>query len=63
VSISIRGYFVDVKDEILLLDQYATNPSYRVGFDVVEEVISADVDPYLNDNANGFNNLRCSRCR
>lgn len=52
----LRGYFVDVKDEILLLDQYSTNPSYRVGLDVVEEIISADVDSYLNDNANGFNN-------
>jgi len=52
----LRGYFVDVKDEILLLDQYSSNPSYRVGLDVIEEVISADLDPYLNDNANGFNN-------
>jgi hypothetical protein len=52
----LRGYFVDVKDEILLLDQYSINPSYRVGLDVIEEIISADVDPNLNDNANGFNN-------
>ena len=52
----LRGYFVDVKDEILLLDQYSTTPSYRIGLDVVEEIISADVDTYLNDNANGFNN-------
>jgi len=52
----LRGYFVAVKDEILLLDQYSTTPSYRVGLNVVEEIISADVDPNLNDNANGFNN-------
>ena len=52
----IRGYLVDVNDETLILDQYTNNPSYRVGFDVIEEVISADVDPNLNDNANGFNN-------
>ena len=52
----IRGYFVDVSDETLILDQYTNTPSYRVGLDIIEEVISADVDPQLNDNANGFNN-------
>ena len=52
----IRGYFVDVDDEILILDQYTNTPSYRIGFDIVEEVISADVDKNLSDNANGFNN-------
>lgn len=52
----IRGYFVDVDDETLILDQYTNNPSYRVGLDVIEEIVSADQDEYLNDNANGFNN-------
>ena len=52
----IRGYFVAVKNEVLILDQYTNNPSYRVGLDVIEELVSADVDPFLNDNANGFNN-------
>ena len=52
----LRGYFVDVKDQILLLDQYSTTPSYRVGFNVAESLINADIDPNLNDNAQGFNN-------
>ena len=52
----LRGYLVDVDDEILLLDQYSNKPSYRVGLDVIEEIINADIDPNLNDNANGFNN-------
>ena len=52
----LRGYFVDVDDEILILDQYTNTPSYRIGFDIIEEVISADVDKNLSDNANGFNN-------
>ena len=52
----LRGYLVDVDNEILILDQYSNTPSYRVGLDVVEEVVNADIDPYLNDNANGFNN-------
>ena len=52
----LRGYFVEVNDEIILLDQYSDTPSYRVGLDIIEEVITSDVDPNLNDNANGFNN-------
>ena len=52
----LRGYLVEVHDEILILDQYSNTPSYRVGLDVIEDVITADIDPYLNDNANGFNN-------
>ena len=52
----LRGYFVDVNDEILILDQYSNTPSYRVGLDIIEEIITADVDPNLNDNASGFNN-------
>ena len=52
----LRGYLVDVDDEILILDQYTNEPSYRIGLNVIEELINADMDPYLNDNANGFNN-------
>ena len=53
----LRGYFVNVASQTLILDQYNNNPSYRVGLDVVEEIISSDVDPRLNDNAQGFNNF------
>ena len=52
----LRGYFVDVNEETLILDQYSNEPSYRVGLDVIEEIITSDIDPNLNDNANGFNN-------
>jgi hypothetical protein len=52
----LRGYFVDVATQTLILDQYSNTPSYRVGLDIIEEVISSDVDPSLNDNAQGFNN-------
>ena len=38
-------------------DRYSNNPSYRVGLDVIEELVNADMDPHLNDNANGFNNF------
>ena len=41
----------------LYLDQYGEFPSYRIGFDVQENFISADEDPSLNDNASGFTNF------
>lgn len=52
----LRGHFVSVYDDTLILDQYSNKPSYRIGFNVREELISADVDPSLNDNAQGFTN-------
>jgi len=52
----LRGYFVNVNSETLILDQYSNTPSYRVGLNVVEEIISSDVDESLADNAQGFNN-------
>ena len=52
----LRGYLVTVASDLLILDQYSNTPSYRIGLDVTEEIINADQDPYLNDNANGFNN-------
>ena len=53
----IRGTFAQVQGETLILDQYSEYPSYRIGFDVQEDFISADEDPSLNDNASGFTNF------
>jgi len=52
----IRGYFVTVNTETLILDQYSNSPSYRVGLFVNEEIINSDIDEQLNDNSQGFNN-------
>jgi len=52
----LRGYFVDVASQILILSQYSNTPSVRVGLSVLEEIISSETDPTLNDNAKGFNN-------
>jgi len=52
----IRGYFVNVNKESLILDQYTNKPSYRVGLFVSEEIINANADESLNDNSQGFNN-------
>jgi hypothetical protein len=52
----LRGFFVDVEPQILILDQYSNTPNCRVGLTVIEELISSDNDESLNDNARGFNN-------
>ena len=52
----IRGTFVDVPNAQIVLDPYDNEPSFRVGFDIVEEIINSDEDPSLNDNAKGFTN-------
>ena len=53
----LRGYFVDVRSQLLILDQYGDTPSYRIGLTIDEQIISSDVDSSLNDNAQGFNNF------
>jgi hypothetical protein len=52
----IRGQFVNVNTETLILDQYNNKPNYRVGLFVNEEIINSDIDETLNDNSQGFNN-------
>ena len=52
----IRGLFVDVVKSLVVLEPYSSEPSYRVGFEVNEEVINSSDDPSLNDNAKGFTN-------
>ena len=52
----IRGTFVDVPTTQIVLDPYSNTPSYRVGFNVLEEVITSNDDDSLNDNAKGFTN-------
>jgi hypothetical protein len=52
----IRGYFVNVNSETLILDQYSNSPNYRIGLFVNEEIINSESDESLNDNSQGFNN-------
>ena len=52
----IRGNFVNVDDETIILDQYDNKPSARIGLRIEEDIINADEDPSLADNSKGFNN-------
>jgi len=52
----VRGYFIDVPEQSIILEPFSTRPSYKIGLEVYEEIISSDIDPKLADNASGFNN-------
>ena len=52
----IRGYFVDVVEQTIILDQYTNYPSYRVGLEIFESIVTPEDDPGLNDNATGTSN-------
>ena len=52
----IRGHFVNISGQELILDQYTNTPSYRIGLEISEEIITAKDDNTLYDNAKGFSN-------
>jgi len=52
----IRGYFVNVSKQTIILDNYGNTPSYRVGLKIDELLISAKDDNSLYDPAKGFTN-------
>jgi hypothetical protein len=52
----VRGTFVYVPTEKLVLDAYSNSSSYRVGFTVLEELVTAKDDDSLYDNAKGYSN-------
>jgi len=52
----LRGTFVKVPGQTLVLDAHDPNPSYRVGLEIYEEIVSSGKDSSLTDNAKGFNN-------
>jgi len=54
----IRGFFVDVFPQTVILDQYSNLPSYRVGLSVFEDIaVPSQSNPDLFDNARGFSNF------
>ena len=53
----VRGTFVNVPTQTILLDQYSNTPTGRIGLRVLEETINSDEDSSLTDNSKGFNNF------
>ena len=52
----LRGTFVRVTKQTILLDQYTNQPSLRVGLIIAETIATAKEDGTLYDNAKGFSN-------
>jgi hypothetical protein len=53
----IRGSFVKVEKQTIILDYYTNSPSYRVGLRIDEKIITPKDDSSLYDNAKGFTNF------
>jgi len=54
----IRGFFIDVPSQTIILDQYGNIPSYRVGLFIEESIsVASQKSPDLFDNAKGFSNF------
>ena len=52
----VRGIFVNVTEQTLVLDKYGNTPSYRIGFTVTEDLVTPEEDSTLYDNATGTSN-------
>lgn len=52
----IRGYFINVSKQTIILDNYTNVPSYRVGLKIDELIVGAKDDPSLYDPSKGFTN-------
>ena len=52
----IRGIFVKVSEQTIILDYYTNTPSYRIGLKIEESIVDAKEDESLFDNAKGFTN-------
>jgi len=53
----IRGFFVKVPSNTIILNQYDAKPTLRVGLFIEENIVTAYNDPTLFDNAAGFSNF------
>ena len=56
----INGYFVNVDAQILILEKYHNQPSYRVGLTIIESFITSTDDTTLLDNATGSSNANAT---
>jgi hypothetical protein len=53
----IRGFFTEVLKQTIILDYYTNSPTYKIGLNVSEEIITAKDDTSLYDNAKSFTNF------
>jgi len=53
----VRGHFVKVATQRIILDKYTNTPSYRIGLTVTETLETPEEDTSLLDNAQGSSNV------
>ena len=53
----VRGQFVRVPEQRIILEKYSNTPSYRVGLTVAETLVTPEADTTLLDNAAGSSNI------
>ena len=53
----VRGQFVRVTAQRIVLDKYTDTPSYRIGLGITESLITPEADTSLLDNATGSSNV------
>ena len=52
----VRGFMVQNTEQTVVLDKYSSTPSYRVGWNVTETLVTPETDSSLLDNAQGSSN-------
>ena len=52
----VKGYFIDVPKQTLVLDPFTNNVNVAVGLRIKETIVTPDLDQSLNDNAAGYSN-------
>ena len=51
-----KGYFIKVKDQEIILDQFGSTPSYKIGLQILEEIVTPEDDTNLTDPSQGYSN-------
>ena len=52
----IRGYFVEIEEQIISINPFTTDVNAKIGLKVSETIVNPDMDSSLNDNAAGYSN-------
>ena len=53
----VNGYFVLCESQTIILDKYTNTPTYSIGFNIVEKLVTPENDETLLDNAQGSYNF------
>ena len=53
----VNGFFVRNSSQLLVINKYYDKPSAKVGFKIVENIVSSETDESLYDNAIGSSNF------